>query len=149
MNLFPLHPPDDFRPAPPAQDDRTSGGPPDVAQLVAAIVRSINRHRYRFDTEKELQGALEAVLVDAGLTCVRELALTPEDVIDFLVADCVGVEVKVRGSLSAVTRQLHRYAGHEAIKALVLVTARRTLANQPAVMQGKPLEVVVVSGAFL
>jgi hypothetical protein len=47
-----------------------------------------------------------------------------------------------------VTRQLHRYAGHEAVKALVLVTSRRRLGNLPATLRGKPVEVVVVPGAF-
>lgn len=84
----------------------------------------------------------------------REYPLTACDRIDFLVVDevqhCrVGIECKIGGSLSAVTRQLFRYAKTAAVHALILVTAKTQLAAVPETINGKPVRVVVTLGAFL
>jgi hypothetical protein len=148
MSRFPLHPPGDFPEAAAAAARDDPPAEPNAAEVAQAVARAVRRHRYRFDDEKQLQAAIAMVLEGDGLPYAREALLAPGDVADFLVAGCVAVEVKVGGGLSDVTRQLHRYAAHEAIGALVLVTSLARLANQPETFRGKPLEVVVVSGAF-
>lgn len=121
----------------------------DTEYATKALVNLIHAHRFRFASEKELQDGLEEVFRRERIDFLREHHLGPGDVIDFLLEGCLGVEVKVGGSLSAVTRQLHRYAGYETIHGLVLVTSRCTLDNLPVVLRGKPVEVVPLRTAFL
>lgn len=113
---------------------------------VELIVQLIQGHRYQFCDERELQEGLAAVLgpVMPGLT--REHVASPHDRLDFLLPGGVGIEVKVDGSLAAVTRQLHRYAQRDEITALLVVTSRRRHARLPDVLNGKPVRVVVVGG---
>lgn len=113
------------------------------------LARLIRGYRYRHASEKDLQDGLARVFDGAGLSYARECPLAPGDVIDFLVQGGIGVEVKVGAGLSDATRQLHRYAAHEAVASLLLVTSRCRLDRMPAELRGKPVGVVVIPGAFL
>lgn len=62
----------------------------------------------------------------------------------FLPEQRTGLEVKVRGSVSDVTRQLLRYAQCPAIERLVLVTGRTRLGQLPATLAGKSVSVVTI-----
>jgi hypothetical protein len=97
-------------------------------------------------TEKDLQDALEPLLRRACSILEREKALSPKDVVDFLVDEKLVVEVKVDGSPMAVTRQLMRYAEHESVHAIVLVTTRKQHVRQvPETLRGKPVDVAYLS----
>lgn len=65
------------------------------------------------------------------------------DRIDFVV-DRIGVELKVDGGFAEVLRQLGRYARHDSIDGLVLVSTRRRLAGMPGELLGKPLVTVIM-----
>jgi hypothetical protein len=112
------------------------GGGVDVAALIA-------RHRFRFVDERELQDGIALVLSRAGLPFRREASLGPKrGTIDFLLdAPALGIEVKIKGTLAEVTRQLHRYAGDPSIDELLLVTSVARLARLPDTMEGKPVRV--------
>lgn len=110
-----------------------------------AITTALRRHRFRFTSEAELQAGIALALESEELPVAREVELFPGSRIDFLVGR-VGVEVKVDGSLGAVTRQLHRYAESDRVDALVLVSSRNRHARQPGSMSGKPLRVVILGG---
>lgn len=114
------------------------------AEQLAACVDLVARHAFTFADERELQDGLAIVLEPLG--AVREVRLGPTDRIDFLLPVGVGVEVKIDGSLPALTRQVHRYAQREEIAALIIVTSRRRLADLPDEMNGKPVRVVLVGG---
>lgn len=124
----------------------TTGTEPLTGQDLAAM---LVRYRMRHTSEKELQIGLACIFDERRITYVREHHLGPGDVIDFLVEGGIGVEVKVGGGLSEVTRQLHRYAGHDAVRELVLVSSRSRLDNLPATLRGKPLTVAVLRAAFV
>lgn len=113
----------------------------DVAELLRA-------HAFTCGNEAELQQAIGAVLTGAGIEHRREVRLTERDRIDFLVGG-VGLEVKVDGSLSAVTRQLHRYAQRPEVGSLLLVTTRPQHRAAPRELCGKPVRVVLVHGGLL
>lgn len=108
------------------------------------LASTLDRFRFHFVGEEELQCAVEQVLTDEGFSFSREHSLTEADRIDFLVGG-VGLEIKVDGSLSQVTRQLHRYAQCEEVKSLVLLTSRRKHCKMPPEMNGKTLTVIWVS----
>lgn len=110
-------------------------------------MRALTRRRFRFTSEQDLQDSIETAFQDDALRYGREVRLSPADVVDFMV-EHVAIEVKTKGSLAAVTRQLHRYAQHEEVQGLILVTSLQRLGNQPEQMNGKPLSVVNVGGAF-
>jgi len=82
----------------------------------------------------------------AALGAQREVRVGSADRIDFLLPGGLGVEVKINGSLSGLTRQVHRYAQREEISALIVVTTRHRLAQLPDTMHGKPVRVVKVGG---
>jgi hypothetical protein len=116
-------------------------------ERAAAIADDLRRLRFRYCNEAELQAGLGAALTNLGYTVLREVILTPQDRVDFLV-DGVGIEVKVKGPTTAVVRQLVRYAEHDAIEALILVTTR--LRHQPPrELNGKSVIVVALTMAGL
>jgi hypothetical protein len=114
----------------------------------ASIAKVLNSTRFRFADERQLQDGIELALLHAGASFTREKLLGPGDIVDFLVGD-VALEVKIGGSLSEVTRQLHRYTQHESVASILLVSSRMRLDNLPAVMNGKPLQVVRLLGSIL
>jgi hypothetical protein len=82
------------------------------------------------------------------LLAERKLRQRGKDRIDFLIGGEVGAEVKIDGSLTEVTTQLHRYAQSDRVKALVLISSRMRLDNMPSTLNGKPLRVVTLAGGF-
>ncbi len=107
----------------------------------AAIASALASCRVLRDSERELQDAVAEILSRAGIAFEREAVLADGDRIDFLIGS-VGLEVKVRGGLSALTRQLARYAASERVAELVVLTTPR-LACLPRSLHGKPLSAVI------
>jgi alkanesulfonate monooxygenase SsuD/methylene tetrahydromethanopterin reductase-like flavin-dependent oxidoreductase (luciferase family) len=127
----------------------TPQGAPVTAAAQAAVLdrlaAAIARYRLPVQDEAALQIALALVFDGEGFEGLveREHDLGPIGRIDFyLPAWSIGVEVKVEGSLSAVIRQLHRYAQSPAIAALVRVTTRARLGAVPEVLNSRPVRVV-------
>lgn len=99
-----------------------------------------------YSEEGALRDAIAGVLGDAA---VREAVVGPRERIDFLVGK-MGIEVKVKGSRSEVTRQLFRYAECEGIDEILLVTTKMQHSlRMPSSMLGKPVAVIVLWGAML
>lgn len=118
---------------------------------LAPVVEAISAFRYRFANEDELQQgidrALRAHLADACV--IREHHLGRADRPDFFLRDLgIAVEVKVAGSRMEVVRQLQRYALHDEVRGVVLVTTR-TCHEMPADLCGKPVAVVRPSRGVL
>jgi hypothetical protein len=116
--------------------------------LSQAVIAALSAVRFRWTGEKDLQDGIESVLVGAGLEFRREHRLSGADVIDFLVGS-TGVEVKIKGQAAAVLAQLTRYAEHESVTELVLVTGRLQLTRMPGMLNGKPLRVIPLTGSLL
>lgn len=71
-------------------------------------------------------------------------ATSARDRIDLLVGS-VGAEVRVAGSVEALTRQIQRYAHAPEISELVVVTDRAALRAVPSTVAGVPVELVYLS----
>jgi hypothetical protein len=111
------------------------------------LARSINRRRFRYSSEAQLQAALADALTADGYLVLREAPLGGGR-IDLLVGR-IGIEVKVAGSRAPVLRQLRRYADPTRLDGLVLVTTRARQLAMPADVGGIPLEVVeLITGAL-
>jgi len=110
------------------------------------VLAAIRGHRFRYTNEDELQEGIAAALAASGLEPLREVSLSDSDRIDIFV-DPVGIEVKVAGSQTHPWGQLKRYAEHDAIQSLVLVTNRTY--QLPDEVGGKPLRLVSLAGMGL
>ena len=96
----------------------------DVAESLNVVRNALAGNRYRYLSEKDLQAGLAAALAEAGLDAHREQQITGGR-IDFLVnlgLHVVGVEVKVKGNVDALRRQIERYAEDVGVHALLIVT---------------------------
>lgn len=118
--------------------------------LVSVIVKALKSRRFNYSNEKDLQEGIERVLRENRIPFEREKILAAKaGTIDFLVDGRIGVEIKIKGSPSAVTRQLIRYFECTEIGELVLVTGRAKLGNLPREILGKKLTVVSLWETFL
>ena len=116
---------------------------------VAAIVAAVRAVRFRYSNEDDLQRGIAEALRRAGIAFEREAELGDAGRIDFLATDGVAVEAKIQGSPAEVARQVVRYAGSPLVRAVVLVTGRRSLGRLPAEILGKPVAVVELWETFL
>lgn len=117
------------------------------ATLANRIIAAVRDLRSAPD-EHALQATIAERLAGADIGFEREVRLSTHDRIDFL-CDAVGVEVKVDGSLAAVTRQLHRYAQSPRVRHLVLITTKLQHARAGGTMNGKTVAVAHLIGCSL
>lgn len=115
--------------------------------MIDQLVSALGKYRYLVGSEAELQNAVAIALKDAGVVFDRERGLG-RDRVDFF-AQGVAIELKIDGSLSDVTRQLHRYAQHPEVTAVLLVTTRMLHDRMPREMCGKRLRVLRVAGGTI
>ncbi len=118
-------------------------------QAQTTISMALRNYRYSFVEEKKLQAGVELALLEQGYAFQREFRLSTHDIVDFLVEPGIALEVKIAGGLSAVTRQIHRYAQHDQVAALVLVTTWARHGDLPDTLNGKPVRVVMLLGGLL
>lgn len=91
---------------------------------VEDLVKLLRAHRFHFKNESDLQDGIEVVLKKARVSYDREKRLGEFGIIDFLVDGCIGVEIKIKGSPSAVARQVLDYLNAECIEQIVVVSTR-------------------------
>jgi hypothetical protein len=92
-------------------------------------------------TEAELSAAVASLLSRAGIEFEAEVRIDARSRLDFLVGR-VAIELKIRGGLSALIRQLDRYAQSDRIDAIAVVTTSRRLGGVPSELRGKPITVI-------
>ena len=108
-------------------------------------------YRFRYKDEKELQAGVAQCLTDLKVGFKAEHSLNPKDRVDFFVPEGgIGVECKTNDSkggagLSAVTRQLWRYAKSDEVKAIILITTRAKHRELPEKILDKQVLVVYLN----
>lgn len=112
----------------------------------AQLIGMIRRFQLPLHDEKQAQAALHQHLTEHGIEHDREVRLSDQDVVDFMV-DGTAVELKLKGSRMAIYRQIERYAQHDSVKAIILLTARAM--GLPPEINGKPAVACSMSGAWL
>lgn len=110
------------------------------------IIELLKSHRLRFGLEQVLQDDVETVLASAGVPFHREYRLG-KDRVDFFV-DGLAIECKVDGGQTAVLEQCLRYACHDQVKGVLLVTSRRAHRFGLAQLRNKPFSVLWVAGTI-
>jgi len=119
-------------------------GPTFSAQTIFQLLRSST---IDLSNEKRAQADVEKVLTLSGILFQREVRLSPEDVVDFMVHG-VAIELKLKGAKKMeIYRQLCRYARHPSVTVLVL--ASNLSMGLPAVIEGKDAYFVKLGEAWL
>ena len=117
--------------------------------MTAEQICLVIEHNVRgIGTEDDVQRRIASALQVQGVDHLREHRLDKASRIDFMVGT-IGVEVKTGGGISAVIRQLHRYAEFDTVSELVLVTTRTALARVPTELNGKRVRVALLLGGIL
>lgn len=111
------------------------------------LVQHLRRQRYRVGQEAWLQADIEGALAAMDVEFKREARLTARDRIDFLVQGGIGIEAKARCSPRQIFRQLERYAAHDTITSLILISGTAT--GLPAIINGRPLFYISTGRAAL
>lgn len=144
--------------------------------LHAHLAAYFGTHRPRTTTERDLQDAIAEALrtLPEGTRVRREHALTRRDRPDFYVVErcpaceaaeretggpvhCqapsryrgVAIEVKTKGGLSDLTRQVFRYAELPAVGGVLVVTTKNMHDRLPAEAMGKPVAVLCLADYLL
>ncbi len=113
------------------------------------VLAALARIRTRASTEADLQAAVGMAFKLARVPHEQQVRISPHDRLDFLAGD-VAVELKVDGSAAALLRQLDRYAAHERVGAIVVVSTRARHLEMPAALRGKPVHLVsLLAGGLL
>ena len=115
----------------------------------SVVLGALRSCRFTFNTERELQDGIAQALQSAGIEFKREQSLSTTDRPDFLIGS-IAIEVKVKGSLASVTRQIHRYMLYEEVSCLILVTACASHHNLPRIINHKPVALysLIMENAF-
>lgn len=115
-------------------------------ELMGQLVHFVESNRCPLNDEKKTQVQLESIFQEAGHPVTREHHLSEKDIPDFMIAG-VAVEVKIKGQRMAIYRQLERYAAHDDVQGIVLVTS--VCMSLPSTICGKPARVASLSRGWL
>lgn len=122
---------------------------PYTAQL-SPLIDFLQRQRLDAAREKRAQAQLNDALTAEGWTFEREYPLGEHGIVDFLVSVDgyrVALELKARAQRMRIYRQLERYAEHEDVDCLLLLTG--TAMALPATINDKPAGVISLGGGWL
>lgn len=108
-----------------------------VADVAQALVRLDVRGSAN---ERDVQAAIAAALDRAGLAYQREVPIVGGR-IDFMVGN-TGIEVKVKGSLSDLTRQVSAYTDEPGLDAIIVASTRLAHQRLPERLGGKAVIVM-------
>jgi len=109
----------------------------------------LSSHRYRFSSERDLQNGIDEVLQTSGLSYRREFSLGVSDRPDFLVHGGIAIEVKIKGSISELIRQISRYATHNDVSAILVVGTPHWIPRVPEIINEKPVRPFRLLGSLL
>jgi hypothetical protein len=113
---------------------------------VEDCLRILKAYRFPLASEIPLQDAIEKKFMEFGIPYKREHILGPKDRVDFMVGG-IAIEVKIKSSPTALYRQIKRYAEHDEVLRLVLVSNVVTMF--PPAINGKPVFVVNLAKAWM
>lgn len=116
-------------------------------QRAATIKEYLGKFKYDLEDEDSIQRGIARALELGNYLFEREARLSSKDRPDFLVGN-VAIEVKRHGALTPLLRQLSRYAQHDRVRELLVVTARVVATDVPDTLNGKPVECLVLLGSI-
>lgn len=119
-----------------------------MSDFITEIVNALKK-RHPTDEEWMLEASVADTIETLGLSVTKQKVITPRDRIDlFIPVIGLGVECKIAGSYSRVAEQLLRYAEHDEIKALLLVTSRAAHRQLNGMQNDRGIPIVVLCTAI-
>ena len=116
--------------------------------MIASVIAALSGKRYTYNAEIRLHAGLPAPLDDRDIAYERELHVTGGR-IDFVVGS-VGVEVKIKGSVDALRRQIERYSEDDRFAEFLVVTTKPIhRAVNGVTANGKRVRVLTIGGLSL
>ncbi len=112
-----------------------------------SIITALQSFRYSYADEREFQDGIEKALQQSFIPYERECLLEENGVIDFLCGD-VGVEVKIKGGVNEVRRQISRYAKNKRINGIIVATTRHAQLAISGNLNNKPVRSVFLGSPF-
>ena len=112
------------------------------------LINYIENMRVLARDEFALQFALENLFNSLNLKFEREKKIAPGVRPDFMLTGGIAVEVKIKDSLSNLTRQIYKYLGEQKITAILKVSNKTRLMRLPKKIRGKSVYVALVSGGL-
>ena len=110
------------------------------------VCSALKGRKLPLENEKVLQGRMEEIFTESAVEFDREFWLDKESKPDFMI-DGVAVEVKITGSRLEIYRQVQRYAKHEAVKAIILVTNKSI--GTIVLHENKPFKLIALNRSWL
>ena len=126
---------------------RGVGGSLACLEQIERIVLVLSRYRFRAQNEADLQDAVASALELARIPFAREVRLDARNRLDFMV-ERIALELKVDGSLSNLTRQVHRYLEDDRVEGILIVSTRSNHRRLPLELRGKPVRALIVGGVL-
>lgn len=103
--------------------------------------------RFAFEDEKTLQADIAIQLKALGVKAWREVPIAGGGIIDFMLDDGTGIEVKIKGRQAEILRQLAHYAADPKITRLIV--AASIPLRLPQTLAGKPVHHIDLARAWL
>lgn len=118
-----------------------------MENTINELINLLSSYQFPLSTESQTQDSIEKVLIEKGVSYLREHRFSPKDRVDFFI-DGVAVEVKInKGQAEAIYRQCKRYCQHDEVKALILVSNRAM--GFPEEIDGKPCYYISLGKSWL
>ncbi len=117
-------------------------------EKVRVIFSLLDKKQYSLHSEKFVQTEIYNILRDhSSFSVKREYRLSNKHIIDFIIDDGIGVEVKVKGSAVSILKQCESYCGYDDIHTLILITSKSM--GFPCSIKTKPCYYFSLSRAML
>lgn len=118
-----------------------------INQLGPLLIK-LERTRFPLNKESDTQTAIESTLKEMGIQFEREYVLSSNSRVDFYIPKYkLAIEVKIKGSRSEIQAQCNRYALHDKVAIVLLLSSRST--SFSSMHNNKPILVINMGKAWL
>lgn len=113
---------------------------------LAALLRG---YLFRYINEDRLQEGIAGALTELDYAVEREVAIDSGRSRMDVVCERIGIEVKIAGPTKRLEAQVARYLRSDLIDGMVVVSTSPRHADLPKEIEGKPVEVVLITAGGL
>lgn len=118
-----------------------------IDPAVLAVTQCLSQIRFSLHDEKRTQAEISSSLAAAGIPHQREFRLSNRDIVDFMIDGRLAMEIKIKGRRRDIFHQMERYAAHDIVQQLILVT--NVPMGFPPSVNGKQVFVLNLAKAWL
>ena len=113
-----------------------------MGAVVPQIIEILSRCAFDQSSEKRMQDGVAEILKANDIDFIKEHQFSRKDRMDFFIPKLgIGIECKIKGGEVALIGQVLRYAQHEEVKEIMVVTTKHH--NLPLTANFKPVHVIL------